>query len=69
MYLASSVSGATTVNFDRIVFEQVVKQGCTYAVATGPDGALYYTDAQGIYRIRMPDAAGLPALKVPAAGP
>jgi len=39
--------------FDRIGFEEVVKQGCSSDVATGPDGALYYSDAQGIYRIRM----------------
>jgi len=50
-------------SFDRIVSEEVVKQGCTNDVATGPDGALYYSDAQGIYRIRMPSADALPAAK------
>jgi glucose/arabinose dehydrogenase/outer membrane protein assembly factor BamB len=54
-------------SFDRIVFEEVVKQGCTYDVATGPDGALYYSDAQGIYRIRMSNANVLQAPKT--AGP
>jgi YVTN family beta-propeller protein len=44
---------------DRVVFEEVVKNGCSLAVATGPDGALYYTDARGIYRIHSDDAAGL----------
>jgi aldose sugar dehydrogenase len=53
-------------SFDRIVSEEVVKQGCTYDVATGPDGALYYSDAHGIYRIRMPGADVLTALKVSA---
>jgi glucose/arabinose dehydrogenase len=49
------------LSFDRVVFEQTVKQGCSYDVATGPDGALYYSDAQGIYRIRMPSADVLQA--------
>jgi glucose/arabinose dehydrogenase len=51
------------VGFDRVVFEEVVKQGCSYDVATGPDGALYYSDARGIYRIRMSSADALPAVK------
>jgi glucose/arabinose dehydrogenase len=42
-------------SFDRVAFEEVVRQGCTDAVATGPDGALYYSDAHGIYRIRKAD--------------
>ena len=50
-------------SFDRIVSEEVVKQGCTNDVDTGPDGALYYSDAQGIYRIRMPSADVLPSAK------
>jgi glucose/arabinose dehydrogenase len=49
-------------SFDRVVFEEVVKQGCTLAVVTGPDGALYYSDAKGIYRIRRPGAVVLPAV-------
>jgi glucose/arabinose dehydrogenase len=49
-------------SFDRIVSEEVVKLGCTNDVATGPDGALYYSDAQGIYRIRMPEADVLPSV-------
>jgi glucose/arabinose dehydrogenase len=44
-------------SFDRVVFEELVKQGCSYDVATGPDGALYYSDAKGIYRIRSRDQA------------
>jgi aldose sugar dehydrogenase len=54
-------------SFDRVVFEEVVKQGCTYDVITGPDGALYYSDAKGIYRIRQPDAEVLPAVKMTSA--
>ena len=52
-------------SFDRIVFEEVVKAGCSFDVATGPDGALYYSDAKGIYRIRQSAAAAdvLPAVK------
>jgi hypothetical protein len=45
-----------------VVFEEVVKQGCSYDVVTGPDGALYYSDATGIYRIRRTDADVLPAV-------
>jgi glucose/arabinose dehydrogenase len=52
------------VSFDRIVFEEVVKQGCSYDVVTGPEGALYYSDAKGIYRIRRAGADVLPAVKV-----
>jgi aldose sugar dehydrogenase len=51
-------------SFDRIVFEEVVKQGCSYDVVTGPDGALYYSDANGIYRIRRSGADVLPAVKM-----
>jgi len=51
------------VSFDRVVFEEVVKEGCTYDVATGPDGALYYSDAKGIYRIRQPEAQVLAAVR------
>jgi len=51
-------------SFDRVVFEEVVKAGCAYDVVTGPDGALYYSDAKGIYRIRRSDAEVLPAVKM-----
>lgn len=51
-------------SFDRIAFEEVVKQGCAYDVVTGPDGALYYSDAKGIYRIRRSGADVLPAVKM-----
>jgi plastocyanin len=44
---------------DRIVFEEIVKNGCGLNVATGPDGALYYTNSKGIYRIRSSNAAHL----------
>jgi glucose/arabinose dehydrogenase/DNA-binding beta-propeller fold protein YncE len=66
-------------SFDRVVFEEVVKKGCSLAVATGPDGALYYSDIKGIYRMRRPGAAvlasvapqsaaaGAPATPVPTA--
>jgi aldose sugar dehydrogenase len=52
---------------DRVVFEEVVKNGCTLAVANGPDGALYYTDAKGIYSIHSADAAGLIPIPVTSA--
>jgi glucose/arabinose dehydrogenase len=51
-------------SFDRVAFEEIVRHGCTSDVASGPDGALYYSDAHGIYRIRVPDADALPAVKV-----
>src|SRR5262249_54072256 len=47
-------------SFDRVVSEEVVKQGCTYDVLTGPDGALYYSDPRGVYRIRRTGADVLP---------
>jgi glucose/arabinose dehydrogenase len=53
-------------SFDRVEFEEVVKQGCTYDVVTGPDGALYYSDARGIYRIRRSGADVLPAVRMGA---
>ncbi|MBI2939210.1 MAG: PQQ-dependent sugar dehydrogenase [Chloroflexi bacterium] len=49
-------------SFDRIVFEETVTTGCTLDVATGPDGALYYSDLHAIYRIRRAGAAALPAI-------
>jgi len=54
---------------DRVVFEEVVKNGCSLNVATGPDGALYYSGPKGIYRMY---AAGTPNLLpaiVPAGSP
>lgn len=44
---------------DRVVFEEVVKNGCSMDVATGPDGALYYSDAKSISRIHSSGAANL----------
>jgi YVTN family beta-propeller protein len=44
---------------DRVVFEEVVKTGCDLNLANGPDGALYYTDPKGIYRIHASGAVGL----------
>jgi YVTN family beta-propeller protein len=44
---------------DRVVFEEVVKNGCSMNVATGPDGALYYSGPKGIYRIHSTNATNL----------
>jgi glucose/arabinose dehydrogenase len=57
------------LSLDRVVFEEVVKQGCAYDVVAGPDGALYYSDARGIYRIRSVGADALPAVKLPEVAP
>ncbi len=53
---------------DRIASEEVVTSGCTLRIATGPDGALYYSDINAIYRIRNAGTPGLPAVKTAAAG-
>jgi hypothetical protein len=53
---------------DRVVFEEVVKNGCTLDVAMGPDGALYYSDAKGIYRLHSAGAANLLPVVPAAAG-
>jgi YVTN family beta-propeller protein len=50
---------------DRVVFEEIVKNGCSLGVATGPDGALYYSGPKGIYRIHSSTAANL----LPAVSP
>jgi YVTN family beta-propeller protein len=53
---------------DRVVFEEIVKNGCSLGVASGPDGALYYSSPKGIFRIHAPDAANLlPAVTTAAA--
>ena len=53
---------------DRIVFEEIVKNGCSLNVANGPDGALYYSGPKGIYRIHGATAANLlPAVTAGAA--
>ncbi|MBV9173928.1 MAG: PQQ-dependent sugar dehydrogenase, partial [Chloroflexi bacterium] len=53
---------------DRVVFEEIVKNGCSLNLATGPDGALYYSNAKGIFRIRGADATNLlPVVTTPAA--
>jgi len=44
---------------DRVVFEEIVKNGCTLNVANGPDGALYYSGPKAIYRIHSATAANL----------
>jgi len=49
-------------SFDRITSEEVVKLGCSVNVVTGPDGALYWSDPNGIYRIRRASAPALPAV-------
>jgi YVTN family beta-propeller protein len=54
---------------DRVVFEEVVKNGCSLNVANGPDGALYYSGPKGIYRIHSAEAVNLlPAVTPAAAG-
>src|SRR5260370_41806415 len=50
-------------SFDRVLLEGVVKQGSAYGVVTAPDGALYYSDAKGIYRVRRSGADVLPAVQ------
>jgi YVTN family beta-propeller protein len=50
---------------DRVVFEEVVKNGCSLDVATGPDGALYYSGPKGIYRLYASGAVNL----LPAVAP
>ena len=53
---------------DRIVFEEVVKNGCNLNVANGPDGALYYASPKGIFRIHSSTATNLlPAVTAAAA--
>jgi YVTN family beta-propeller protein len=52
---------------DRVVFDEVVKNGCSLNVANAPDGALYYSDARAIYRIRSADATNLIAIPAGAA--
>jgi YVTN family beta-propeller protein len=53
---------------DRVVFEEVVKNGCSMDVATGPDGALYYSDSKSISRIHGSGAANLlPAVSTQSA--
>ena len=44
---------------DRAVFEEVVKNGCSLNVATGPDGALYYSGPTSISRIHSSAAVNL----------
>jgi glucose/arabinose dehydrogenase len=55
---------------DRVVFEEIVKNGCSLDVATGPDGALYYSSPKGIFRLHGPAATNLlPAVSTTAAAP
>jgi plastocyanin len=44
---------------DRVVFEEIVKNGCSLNVATGPDGALYYSGPKSISRIHSSAAVNL----------
>jgi plastocyanin len=53
---------------DRVVFEEIVKNGCSLDVANGPDGALYFSDPKGIYRIHSSAAANLLPVVSSAAG-
>jgi uncharacterized cupredoxin-like copper-binding protein len=41
------------------VFEEIVKNGCNLNVAMGPDGALYYSNMKGIFRLHSAGATGL----------
>ena len=47
--------------YERILADQSVAANCRLDVLTGPDGALYFSDVDAIYRIRAVDSAGLPA--------
>jgi aldose sugar dehydrogenase len=58
---------------DRVVFEQVVKNGCSLGVVNGPDGALYYAGLKSISRIHSATATNLleaaqPQAAAPQAG-
>ena len=53
---------------DRVVFEEIVKNGCSMDVRTGPDGALYYSSPKAIFRLHAADARNLlPAVQASAA--
>ncbi len=51
---------------DRVVFEEIVKNGCSLSVATGPDGALYYSSLKSISRIHSSTAVKLLPVVAPA---
>jgi len=40
--------------FDRVLSDDIVLTGCQFAVVSGPDGALYYSNNRGIYRLAKP---------------
>ncbi len=50
------------ISTDRIVLEEVVTTGCSLGIAMGPDGALYFSNVNAIYRIRNVNAPALPAV-------
>jgi glucose/arabinose dehydrogenase len=37
--------------FDRVLSDEIVTTGCQFAVTSGPDGALYFSDERAIYRL------------------
>ncbi len=47
--------------YDRVLADQFVAADCRLDLLTGPDGALYFSDVDAIYRIRPADVQGLPA--------
>jgi uncharacterized cupredoxin-like copper-binding protein len=44
---------------DRVVFEEVINNGCNLKIAVGPDRALYYSDPKGIYHLHGLNATNL----------
>lgn len=48
-------------DYERVLAEQSVAADCRLDVLTGPDGALYFSDVDAIYRLRRADVEGLPA--------
>jgi YVTN family beta-propeller protein len=53
---------------DRVVFEEIVKNGCSLSVATGPDGALYYSGLKSISRLHSSTAVNLLPVVAASAG-
>ena len=47
------------LSFDRIASDEVITDNCVAEIQPGPDGALYFTDQQNIYRLRASNAPGL----------
>jgi YVTN family beta-propeller protein len=53
---------------DRVVFEEVVKNGCSLSVVNGPDGALYYSGPKTISRLHGAGATNLLPVVASSAG-